>query len=232
VLRQITVIQAQAEAPLAEVASFIGIYSPRRTAYTLALENDANVQSITGNNQTLNSEMTVIYGNSTTITNLQADIGGMPAVVARAQIVPPSILSNLTFDPDTQKVEGTIFNDTGQAITHAHLVFQDEGLALGTLPPGETTVNGRLIRRYAYNNFFDTNRNDLTSAEILDLASRDVAMKTVLRIHQHNHWSNLVEGLYLAGWQNGSPVNVNLVDQNSHRREDTLLLVGLPFQEN
>ena len=229
-LRQITVIQSQANAPIAELASFVGIYSPRRASYTLEMNDTAIIQNLSGNSSTLNNDLKIVYGNPTVVTDLQADIGGLRAIIARGQTGAPQIMSDLTFDQNTKQVSGAIFNNTGRPITHAHLVFREEGLAIGNLPPGETKVTGRLITRYAYNDFYDTTAPGLSSEETLELASREVAMKTILRIDQYNGAD--VEGLYLAAWQADSPVEITLADHNSHRREDTLLLVGLPFTSN
>jgi hypothetical protein len=229
-LREITVLHSQPHSPLAEATSFIGIYSPSRTGYTLHLADTALVSRLSSDSS-LNNELTVISGQSTTITDLQADIGGMPTVMAHSQTAPAQVTAALTFDTRNKRASGTVINQTGQPISHAHLVFEDTSLDLGTLPPGETAIDGRFTARNTYSNFYDIPTNG-TPSETVDLVSRDLAVRAVINFDTYStHHSNL-NGLYLIGWQSGSPVEVSLADQASDKMADTLLLVGLPYVRN
>lgn len=228
-LRQISLLHSQAGSPLAEATTFIGVYSPNRTSYTLELADTALVSRLSDNNA-LTTGLTVSTGHSTTISDLQADIGGMPAVMAHSQTAAPAVSATLTVDRRNNRLYGTLTNQTGQPISHAALIFEDQSVAVGPLPPGETKIDDRLMSYNTYSNFYDIPAN-AGPTETIDLISRDIAVRAILNSNYYypNNQTSLT-GLYLVGWQSGSPVQVALAGYSGQPIEDTLLLVGLPYE--
>ncbi len=226
-LRQIVVLQAEPNSSLADINAFIGVYSPYRTHYTLEIEAPALVESFASDGTT--AELNVVAGDSTIIKNLQADVGSMPGIFARSHTAPPLIFANLSYGKTNHRIQGTIANNTGQPISLAFLIVENQALELGTLPAGETRVDGTASPRYAYNSFYDTTGLTANTPEALELASRDIALRAALGLNNYSNGGLDVKGLYLTGWQPGSPLNVKLVGQDSDRMDETLLLVGLAF---
>jgi hypothetical protein len=232
-LRQITVIQAEMGAPLSNADSFIGVYSPFRADYNLEIDGPVLVESL--GSYGVSSELTVTASESTIVQNLRGDIGGMPAIVAHSHTTLPQIMANLSYHRTDHRFYGNINNNTGQPITHALLVMSNEVLELGTLPPGPTEVDGIATPRYAYDSLYarDYDRDDPRQA--IALASRDAAVRAMFNFNDY-YYAELqpppTAGLYLAGWQEGSSIEVTLTNTGGDKMSDTLLLVGLPFVAN
>ena len=225
-LRQITVLYTHANSTVAEAVSFIGVYSPGRTAYDLKIEQPSLVERLSSS--AFDSSITVVSGDATLVKDLQADIGGMPAIVAYSQLSSPNISANLTYDKRNNRLHGTVINNTGQPLAQAYLIFEEKRLDIGSLPPGESQINGLVSQHNSYGNFYDTNSSQEPD-EALRLASRDIAMQGLLYIDNYQRTKPALTGLILAGWQDGSPVNIDLVDQRSTGQQETLLLVSLPY---
>lgn len=226
-VRQIAILQAEAGSPLAEVNSFIGIYSPARTNYALQLKPATMVEAFA--NDTAGANLDVTTTDQTVVKNLQADIGGMPAILTRSTASPPAITARLSYNRAEQRLQGSLINDTGQPIEQAYLIVEDRVLELGTLTPGETPVNGRLDRYYGYSNFYDVTNLPANAPETLELASRDITIRAALGLNTYSNNGLKLNGLYLTGWQRRSPLEVELVDRRSDQLAETLLLVGLPL---
>ncbi|MDX1524613.1 MAG: hypothetical protein R3264_23485, partial [Anaerolineae bacterium] len=138
------------------------------------------------------------------------------------------ITAHLRYDESNKLFEGVVTNNSAQPITHAHLVLGDDSLDVGTLTPGENQIVGRATPRYS--NFYDV--SSLSGDEALDLASRDLALQSLLRVYRYPSGQSNLEGLFLVGWQAGSPVDINVANASVAKQQDTLLVVGLPFTKN
>jgi hypothetical protein len=110
-VRQITVLQSKSQATVARVDTFVGVYSPSRTAYTLEIAAAALVEDLTDNNN-FENKLAITSGNVTRVADLQADVGGMPTIIAHSQVSAPPITAQLS--QKGQMLQGTIINNTGQ----------------------------------------------------------------------------------------------------------------------
>ncbi|MFQ5613469.1 MAG: hypothetical protein ACE5H9_15195 [Anaerolineae bacterium] len=230
-LRQITVLQSEAGAPLAEAVSFIGVYSPFRTDHVLQFEGDALVESLY-DPFGANSELVIFRAGATRVENLRSDIGGMPAVVAHGSVAPPQVTANLRFERATGRISGSLFNDTGRPIENAQFVLEQNALDLGTLPPGETRVDGTVYALSSKSAFYRQVVGVDGRPDDLALVSRDVAARAMLGLNRNSVVRKDLAGLHLVGWQAGSPLPVDLANRRSDRMSETLLLVGLPLAGN
>jgi hypothetical protein len=234
-LRQITVVQAEIGAPSSNIDSFVGVYSPYRADHNLQLDSPVLVESFSPG---LGGELTITAGESTLVENLRGDIGGMPAIVAHSYAALPQVTANLRYNRASRRLSGNINNDTGQPITHALLVIDNQVLELGTLPPGQTPVEGYTAPPDYYDGFYprdNLSRDNLPHdpREIMDIASRDMAVRAMFNLDKYDDSPQInTTGLYLVGWQEGSAVNVKLTNSRGDKMSDTLLLVGLPFVAN
>lgn len=229
-LRQITVIQAETGASLADIDSFIGIFSPFRADYTLTLDRPVLVEPL-ADNYGVNNELTVTTAAMTIVENLRSDIGGVPAVVAHSQMTPPAISADLRFEAGDnrgeRRLQGHITNGTGQPLRFAHLVLDGEVLLLDTLAVGKTPVEGRFAPCVDYSCVYPEPDGNSMTPEILDLATRGVAQEAILGADND---SPAASGrLYLVGWLEDSPIQAELANRQVDQLRDTLLLVGLPL---
>lgn len=233
-VRQITVIQAEAGAPLADVASFIGVYSPFRADYQLQIDRPVLVESLY-DPFGVNNELTVRAASPTRVENLRGDIGGMPAIVAHSSAPWPTFSADLRYDQATGKVQGTISNGTGQPLVDARLVVENVStvlyvIDLGTLPPGQTAVDATVEQRRALDRFYDNPTGG--PPDEVELVSKDITVRTMLGLGQGSQSRKRFVGSHLVGWQSGSPLAVDLVGARGDVRSDTLLLLGLPLATN
>jgi hypothetical protein len=121
----------------------------------------------------------------------------------------PQVTADLSYNSQNGQIQGSINNGTGQPIQAAYLVVGSESLELGTLPVGENPVNGRLSA-IGYSNFYPQPANNQTSEETIALASRDTAVRAALNTNYYQPTPLPTRPLYLVGWQEGSPVPVDL----------------------
>jgi hypothetical protein len=233
-LRQITVIQADVGAPLSRIDSFIGIYSPYRADYDLKIEGRALVESLGSSG--IGSELTVTTGDSTTVENLRSDIGGMPSIVAHSHAASPRITGNLRYNRASQRLSGTVINNTGHALANVLLVTDNQVLELGTLPSGQTQVDGTVSPRYAYDNFYTIDYPSQSDPrETMALASRDMTVRAMFNLDDYHADAPLkIPGLYLIGWQEDDSLGdgsipVAMTNSRGDQISDTMLLIGLPF---
>lgn len=223
-LHQITVVQADMAAPLSKVDTFIGVYSPARAAYTLDIGESVLAESL--GSFGVNSELTVTAGSSTRIENLRSDIGSMPTLVAHSYATAPPIVANLRYDKAGRRLSGTITNNTGQSLSNALLVMNDQLLQLGELPAGSKKVDGVTTDFYYLNNTYEFDQlND--PAQAVRLASQNTAVQALFNFDYSANAG--LNGLYLVGWQEGSSIPVTLVNSDSDQISETMLVIGLPF---
>jgi hypothetical protein len=223
-LRQITVIQAESGAPLADIDSFIGIFSPFRADYTLTLDRPVLVEPL-ADNYGVNNELTVTAAATTIVENLRSDIGGVPAVVAHSQMTPPIISADLRFEAGQQRLQGHIVNETGQSLRFAHLVLDGDVLALDTLAVGEIPIEGRFSPCLDYSCVYPEPDGNTITPEMLDRATRGVAQEAILGTDNDNQ---VVSGrLYLVGWLEDSPIRAELTNRQVDQLSDTLLVMSL-----
>lgn len=237
-LRQITVVQSEIGAPWAEAAAFVGIYSPQRADYSLVVSQPLGVEALPSQNYNLTSQLAVNVGQATTIDHIQGDIGGISGIVGYSQINPPQIDAFLRVNPaNNYHVVGRLTNNTGQPITNALLVINNQVVKLGTLPLGETQFNQTAFPWNPYDQSFylpgytnDPSPSKPDPREQLRQASRDTAVRALLT--QYNGDMNLLlpgNTLYLIGWQEGSLFDFKLTNTSYDQMAETLLLVRLAY---
>jgi hypothetical protein len=101
-------------------------------------------------------------------------------------------------------------------------------MALGLLQPGETQLDGQFSELDPYRFYSDIEIENSPEAKI-KLASRDEAIRIVLGLGNVDFGARNYASLYLVGWQEDSPVPVELANKRSDRLDETLLVVELPF---
>ncbi len=232
-VRQIAVIRAEVGAPLADIDTFVGVYSPFRADYALEIDAETTVlvQSLP-DNYGLHNELTVTSGHPTTIENLRSDIGGMPGIMVYSHIASPQITANLSYSRADHRISGYLVNNTGRPITYAQLVVEGAVLHLGALPSGKTQIDDIVSDLDTFGRFYRSIDPGDNPREILKLAGRDTAVKTILGLNNGVHSRPDFAGLHLVGWQDGSPMQVELTNTNGDKMDETLLVVGLPVVVN
>ncbi len=231
-LRQITVIQSNIGAPLAYLDSYIGVYSPFRADYSLTIKDNPVMVEPMPDSYGINNQLTAITENYTIVNNLRSDIGGIPGVIVHSHTTPLDIKVDLDYNPTNHYIKGSITNNTGQPISHAQIVSADQILMLNTLPPGQTSVADTTSTLESYR-FYQALDFTNDPQELSKLASRDIAAKAVLGLDNNwNHLPDILDGVYLIGWQEGSPLAINLNNNDSDQMTETLLLIELPVEIN
>lgn len=239
-LRQLAVVEAEQGAPLAEAATFVGLYSPRRADYRLIFDQPLPVSSLySGYSAAGQLEISTLE--TTLVEGLKGEIGGVSAVAAYSQPPAPDISAALTLDRAEKRVSGTLINRTEQPLTDVLLIVNRQLIRLDTLPVGETSVDtvAEVMDDYSLAFYLppyqtiDDFPAELSSEARLRLISRDTAVRAVTTNYYGDTELRLpADQLYLFGWQERPLLGVDLPDTSHDTLSETLIMMSLPYTKS
>jgi hypothetical protein len=225
IVRQIIITQVQRDAPLALVDAFVGIYSPQRTVYDAQLPPGVLAREFLSSGGS-ESNLDFSQGDDPTAEALRADIGGMPAFVVHASGPVPAVSASLRSESNAKgrpsRVEGSIINNSGEPLTDCLLLWGDTAAQLGTLHPGENQVYESFSQYVGYIDFYQPSGN-------LEMMVRSQTVGAI-----HSRWGGREatgpDDLYLVGWQERPPLNVNVKGHSAEVQADSVYVIGLPVE--
>jgi hypothetical protein len=145
---EVTLLRTNAQSPVAQAHTYVGLYSPRPQTIDLHVPAGALFASVrrafgqfggagaTGT-RTTPTPLQISEGMDVFVPALQLDTGTLSTFTVDSQAtLGGGIIATLT--ADNQVVRGQIQNKTGQRITNAALVLGNTVHPLGTLNPNET----------------------------------------------------------------------------------------------
>ncbi len=155
IVNQLSIVYGQAGENSSRVQSLIGLYSPRRASYDLALPGNSAVRPFnqnfgslagSGNLEAVEQEI------ETTLSGVRVDVGGIETFVADSIGGPLPITgqASLRIDEDKLFIESTIQNNSDFTFENAALLIGRTFMPLGDLQPGairnlsESIQNGQL----------------------------------------------------------------------------------------
>lgn len=149
ILRQLSVVWQQDNASMAQETAYLGLYAPVRDHFDIVFDDVALVQPSEGGNgfrgikANVSAPTTIFYGARTELRNLWTDIGSMSTVVAlrRTPVQPIDLQLTLSGSRRAPRLSGTIINHSENTFTASALFAGNYGVRLGSLPPGETTID-------------------------------------------------------------------------------------------
>jgi hypothetical protein len=149
IFNRLSLVYGSAGADEAYVRSLIGVYSPRRDAYDLALSEGVFARPlVTDNTGGLSSvsAATVEETGVFALRDVQIDVAGLRAFHAEAYVPAPPIRGTLTIvAADPPRLAGSLTNDGDFVLQDATVLLGDNVVELGDLAPGQTEQVNHLI---------------------------------------------------------------------------------------
>jgi hypothetical protein len=225
-LSQVAIVQAAEGQSRAFVTGFVGLFSPRRAAYTVGFP----VQALVGGSPgrfTQSDQFDAVVADDTGAHSMRvlADVVSVTTFVAEQMIaVPVGIQSSLT--SDTSGVRGEVRNTGAGSLEDVLIVRGDSFARLGTLTPG---AKGQLPAGSLEQGFpssvglLDTgmfNRQEILRV----LFDRDA-----VRLRNPGLASSLSDdqGVYLLGWASHPTISATIDGQEATQNGLTLYVIRL-----
>jgi hypothetical protein len=233
VLNRIALAQGWEGVNQTQVKVVTGIYSPKRTTYTVETQDQFMLFPLSSDGVDLQRDgnwLSLKNAGGTNLPDLRVEIGGMQAVGTSGSMLDLSIQHDLflTLGDQTPVLSGRITNTSGHTIYSAVLVTPSGWTPIGDLPPNKTAaVNSTLSNNI---NSTVTSPYSIISTLGLDIysnSSEDADKKRRSLFFQAttaspSGYTLVNSGIYLMGWLDDIPASIRLQDQSS-KAIDTML---------
>jgi hypothetical protein len=140
-VNRLTVVQVWPDSQRAQVTSLIGIQSPRRTNYTIAVDRPFALRALPDVGVGLNVPVVIAEGTRYTARSVPIDAGMIASFVASGFESMPRLDASATWtlsDGQPPRIAGSVTNSVGVPLEDAVLLIKGQKLPLGTIQPGET----------------------------------------------------------------------------------------------
>ncbi len=223
------------------VQSYVGIFSPERTAYTLnfpgrSLASPIELQPMGfggGGGMTLDSSVTeIVEGDPVQLRGVQVNQWSMQGFQIESAMPDGwAIESNISSDDD--HVRGTVVNRTPESITDAVFVIGNYYTRLGDLPPGESRSidkdlqNGNQMS-FPYFLFEAMNLNPGLGAPSREAQMRQQFLSSYFQTY--GGMSNAPSYPTLIGWMRASPLDVQIPSARWATQQTSLVIAALKIE--
>ncbi len=222
ILRQLSVVWQQNGASAAEETAYLGLYAPVRDRFDIIFDDVALVQPSEGGNgfrgvkSNVSAPTTIFYGARTELRNLWTDIGSMSSVVAqrRTAVQPIDLQLTISGSRASPRLSGTIVNHSENTFTAVALFAGSYGVKLGSLPPGETTIDQPLqllnVQPYNGTDLWGTPYGQLNNplAQTQDQVVRGLFWNNQFSApYPQSTPSQLGDTVFLVGWADSIPAD-------------------------
>ncbi|MBN1201831.1 MAG: hypothetical protein JXJ20_08250 [Anaerolineae bacterium] len=140
-INRLTVVRAWADSDQAEVNSLIGVQSPRRSTYDVAVERGYSLRTLPGEGIGLNVPSTISEGTRFIAESIPIDAGMIASFAASGYAAVPYLDAEATWHlgpTQAADVSGYVTNTTDMVLGDAVILIKGAKRSLGTLQPGET----------------------------------------------------------------------------------------------
>ncbi len=256
VLHRLAVVQVWPEAEYAQVDGLVGLFSPQRATFDLAfpagyLVRPMPVDSFGGPA----ANYTVHQADGTEINDVRMEVGAVEPFVTQGQIAPPQFDSDLVLEVTSTGMElhGSVTNHSSLALSEVVVLAPGGVLRLGDLGPNETAQvslpltnsratpassnnvlpavadpTGVLAQSYYPPSTYDTTIDDiLGSGDYYADREKYRRFQLLSSVIDSSTGSVRDAGVYLVGWTDDSPVEVEVLGRNFTTKDQTLYFVNL-----
>jgi hypothetical protein len=135
-ISQVAIVQSSEGHPRGIVTAFVGLFSPRRTSYTLTFPSEALVSEVRTFSDLSGDSAIVRQGDAgAEVPDVLVDVGSVRTFMAEGGVaVPLNIQSNVR--GDQAQIAGEVRNAGSQPLEDALIVRGSSFQALGTIEPG------------------------------------------------------------------------------------------------
>ncbi len=242
ILNKISVLNFDAQRAASPMQSYLGIFSPERSAYTLNFAGRALVVPISMDGSQFgpwgsggpadSAAAEIVQGEPTQVRGVQVNQGAMQGFQIESPLPEGwDIESNLTLDGD--RVRGTLINHTSETLVDAVLVSNNRFVPLNDLPPGQTQTLDQPLQQtsgspFPYFLFESAFRNVGPTGPSRELQVRQQILEN--QYQNPNGPSQPPARLTLIGWMRASPLNVQVAGVQSAIQQTSLVIATLKVQ--
>jgi hypothetical protein len=140
-VNQLTVTQVWPDSDRGRVTSLIGVQSPRRSTYTIAVDRPFALRALPDVGIGLNVPAVIAEGTRYAARSVPIDAGMIASFIASGYASVPRLSASATWalsDGQPPRVAGKITNTVGVPLEDTVLLVKGQARALGTLQPGAT----------------------------------------------------------------------------------------------
>ena len=255
ILHRVSVVQMTASESVARVDSLVGLWSPRRTRYDVELQEGLLARPLPqdGSGFSAVGEATVEQDAVTRLRDIRVDVGAVDLFIVDGSIdTAPDISSSVTLEVDEglATLEGDVFNNSDVDLVDLTLFVNGRMIVMPDLPRGRIFridvpgVPGSYARYpstaaldphpqfddgFGFGYYSSTYYPPLvTDIARVDDCTDDVATRRRCALTQSilaSEWHD--QGVYLMGWAETSPVDIDLLNANAETNDLTLFIIEI-----
>jgi hypothetical protein len=256
ILHRLAVVQVWPGAEYAQVDGMLGVFSPQRANFDLAFPANFLARPMPVDSfGTAASGYTVLQADGTQIHDVRIEVGAVEPFVAQGQIEPPQFTSDLVLEVtgSGMLLRGTVTNHSRLDLSDVVLLAPGGVVRLGSLGPNATAqvnlslansratpastnnvmpavadATGVLAQPYYPPSTFDSTIDDiLGTGNYYSDREQFRRFQLLSSVIDSSTGSVRDAGVYLVGWTDDSPLEVDLVDRKFATVDKTLYFVNL-----
>jgi type II secretory pathway pseudopilin PulG len=142
-VNRLTVVRVYGSDEQAQVNGLIGVQSPRRSTYNIAVERGFTLRTLPEIGTGLSVPVAITEGTRYLAEDVPIDAGTIASFEATGQAAAPGLNSNVTWHlsrDQMPRVTGEITNVTNRVFSDAVVMVKGESRYLGNMAPGETRI--------------------------------------------------------------------------------------------
>ncbi len=154
IINQMSIAYGQAGGEQARVQTLIGLYSPRRASYDLALPTGAIPRPFERTYGALGGQGNIAaieQAEIAVLRDIRVDVGGVETAVADSYQALPDVAGSVSlhFSEGELVLEINLFNNGPVNLKNASLLVGSTAISLGDLPPGSSVVHSERLTTLA-----------------------------------------------------------------------------------
>ena len=257
ILNRIALVQVWPGVPQARVDGVMGIYSPTRSTYQAEVDVPTLLHPLPSDyGNTTKSYVIQETGDKTMIPGIKLEVSGIEPFAFESSIPAPVFTHTLAIElgETTAQLNGSVTNASQLSLQDAVLLYPGGYQNIGDLAPGETiAVQQPLLKAQlagesdinptitSYQNLYYayvppySSPIDSTVSDILGTSNyyddrkvyRKYAFLNAITNNYYGTGSSRGSGIYLVGWTDQLPVEVNLTDTPTKKQDNILYIIQL-----
>ncbi len=242
IVNHLAIVQVWPEREEASVHGLIGVFSPNRSTYNLEVKGNFLAYPLSdGQIGGLSSIQILQKDDGAIAENLRIDAGGLGGIAVTGHVPAPDFASNLTMEiaNSTIHVQGQVTNNSPLTLKEAMIIGPGQVQKIGDFEPGaQETVNLQfLFTSNATPNFsssltpsyyYDSTLTDVFGINYVDNSTDpDVARRFYLLQAALGYSGTRGGGVYLLGWTDSSPLDVELGGKGFTGEHTSIYIVAL-----
>jgi hypothetical protein len=225
---QLSIVQGFEGKDEGHSASYIGIFSPRRTNYTLTFPGDILVRSL---GESDIPETPVVWTDGTTeVRDALIDVSSIRTFVVQQPVTDVPQIETTLAEHEQNSFTIEVHNESPHPLQGAMVVQRTRMAPIGTLEPGDST-SVTLNRRqdWQFPTITDTSTNGLFNRQdiLLSLFSYNRSNFSLPTMHNEAEGMFDSKGIYLLAWSEQPVADMHLDGSAIQPESDTLYIIRL-----